>query len=121
MLTEAIASFITRDMRPVNVVDGTGFLKLMQVAEPRYVVPCRKTIMKVIDQQYLSLRHNVHAELAQQNLCLLLQICGLPKEVMAIYITYLPFSDFRFSNVSQKSHNSTLTWNTLPYQYCRSC
>ena len=66
MLTEAIASFITRDMRPVNVVDGTGFLKLMQVAEPRYVVPCRKTIMKAIDQQYLSLRHNVHAELAQQ-------------------------------------------------------
>ena len=43
MLTEAIASFITSDMRPVNVVDGTGFLKLMQVAEPRYVVPCRKT------------------------------------------------------------------------------
>ena len=57
VLTEAVASFITRDMRPVNVVDGVGFLKLMQMAEPRYVVPCRKTVMKVIDQQYQGLRH----------------------------------------------------------------
>ena len=63
VLTEAVAGFITR---PVNVVDGAGFLKLMEVAEPRYVVPCRKSVMKVIDQQYLGLKHNVHGELAVQ-------------------------------------------------------
>ena len=112
MLTEAIASFITRDMRPVNVVDGTGFLKLMQVAEPRYVVPCRKTIMKVIDQQYLSLRHNVHAELAQQKSLSLTTLCGLPKEVMGIISLTCHFLTSDFQNVSQKSHSSTFTWST---------
>ena len=30
--TEAVAGFITRDIRPVNVVDDAGFLKLMEVA-----------------------------------------------------------------------------------------
>ena len=39
-LTESIAEFITRDLRPVSIVDGDGFLNLMEVAEPRYVVPC---------------------------------------------------------------------------------
>jgi len=38
-LTTAIAEFIARDLRPISVVDGTGFLNLMQIAEPRYVVP----------------------------------------------------------------------------------
>ena len=43
-LTTAITEFIARDLRPIATVDGTGFLNLMQVAEPQYVVPCRATI-----------------------------------------------------------------------------
>ena len=39
MLTESVAEFIVRDLRPVSTVDGDGFLNLMEVAEPRYVVP----------------------------------------------------------------------------------
>ena len=38
-LTAAIAKFIARDLRPITIVDGTGFLNLMQIAEPCYVVP----------------------------------------------------------------------------------
>ena len=34
MLSDAIVKFIARDMRPVSVVDGIGFLNLMHVAEP---------------------------------------------------------------------------------------
>ena len=45
-LTSSIIDFIRRDIRPISVVDGTGFLNLMNVAEPRYVVPCRATITK---------------------------------------------------------------------------
>ena len=42
MSTEAVADFVLKDMRPVSVVDGQGFLNLMHVVEPRYTVPCRK-------------------------------------------------------------------------------
>ena len=53
-------------MRPVNVVDGIGFLQLTYVAEPRYVVTCIKTLMKSIDQRYHQLKHTIHGQLAQQ-------------------------------------------------------
>ena len=39
-LTNAVVEFVARDLRPVSVVDGCGFLNLMEVAEPRYTVPC---------------------------------------------------------------------------------
>ena len=52
MLTEAVADFISKYMRPVSTVDGQGFLNLMRVAEPRYTVPCRKTVMGLIYQKY---------------------------------------------------------------------
>ena len=39
-----MTGFITKDLRQVSVVNGSGFLNLMNVAEPSYVVPCRATI-----------------------------------------------------------------------------
>jgi len=62
-LTDALADFIARDLRPVSVVDGDGFLQLMQVAEPRFVVPCRKTIMSVIDRKYIEVKRTVRGEM----------------------------------------------------------
>ena len=66
MLTEAVADFISKDMRPVSVVDGQGFLNLMHVAEPRYTVPCRKTVMDLIDQKYHVLKERIGNQVAQQ-------------------------------------------------------
>ena len=56
-LTGAVVEFIVRDLRPVRVVDCTGSLHLMKVAEPRYVVPCRRTVTNYIDKQYIALRN----------------------------------------------------------------
>ena len=67
MLTEAVADFISKDMRPVSVVDGEGFLNLMHVAEPRYTVPCRKTVMGLIDQKYHVLKERIGNRVAQQS------------------------------------------------------
>ena len=39
-LTSAVCEFIVRDLRPISVIDEIGFLNLMNVAEPRYTVPC---------------------------------------------------------------------------------
>ena len=67
ILTAAIANFISKDMRPISVVDGQGFLNLMHVAEPRYTVPCRKTIMALIDQKYQVLKEQIGNQVAQQS------------------------------------------------------
>lgn len=36
----AIRQFIASDLRPISVVDGTGFLTLIQAAELWNAVPC---------------------------------------------------------------------------------
>lgn len=59
-VTDAVAQFIVSDIRPVNVVDGLGFLNLMEVAQPPYLVPCCRTIMEVIKSKYTSTKRNVH-------------------------------------------------------------
>ena len=47
-ITKAIAEFIARDMRPVAVVEGDGFLQMMHTLEPAYQVPSRRTVMKYL-------------------------------------------------------------------------
>ena len=64
ILTESIAEFIVRDLRPVSIVNGDGLLNLMEVAEPRYVVPCCRTIDTVIDKMYCSSKQRVCDELS---------------------------------------------------------
>ena len=54
-------------MRPVSVVDRQGFLNLMLVAEPRYTVPCRKTVIGLIDQKYHILKEHIGDQVAQQS------------------------------------------------------
>ena len=67
MLSDAIVEFIARDMRPVSVVDGIGFLNLMHVAEPRYTTPCRKTTMELIGRKYTDLKREIRGYIAQQD------------------------------------------------------
>ena len=58
-----MVEFIIHDLHPVRVVDCMGFLHLMKVAEPRYVVPCRRTVTNYIDKQYVTARNSVEQEL----------------------------------------------------------
>lgn len=66
MLSDAIAEFIARDMRPVSVIDGLGFLNLMHVVEPRYITLCRKMVMELIEWKYTDLKRDIHGHAAQQ-------------------------------------------------------
>ena len=66
-LTNGVAEFITRDLRPVSVVDGVGFLHLMELAEPRYSIPCRRTMMGVIDSKYVEAKRCIHGLVSQQD------------------------------------------------------
>ena len=65
-LTSAVVEFAARDLRPVSVVDGCGFLNLMEVAEPRYTVPCRRSIMNLVDRKYRELKRSVQGSLSGQ-------------------------------------------------------
>ena len=65
IITEAVTDFIVKDVRPVSTVDGEGFTNLMQVAEPRYTVPCNKTNMGLIHQKFLLLKNHMKSQLIQ--------------------------------------------------------
>ena len=65
-LTDALLEFVARDLRPVSVVDGRGFLHLMEKAEPRYTVPCRRTVMNAMDRKYCELKRSVRGLLSGQ-------------------------------------------------------
>ncbi|KAM8733234.1 E3 SUMO-protein ligase ZBED1-like [Acanthopagrus schlegelii] len=63
-ITEAIAGFICKDMRPYSVVENDGFRHLMKVAEPHYVMVSRKSLSEeVIPNIYQSVKENVKTKL----------------------------------------------------------
>jgi len=43
LITEKIGLMICKDLQPYTVVEDAGFRAVMQAAEPRYVMPSRKT------------------------------------------------------------------------------
>ena len=65
-LTDALLEFIARDLRPVSVVDGHGFLNLIEKAEPQYSVPCQRAVMNGVDRKYCELKHTVRGFLSGQ-------------------------------------------------------
>jgi len=44
IITEKNVTMIAIDLKPIHLVKGEGFLKLMNCLEPDYKVPCRKFI-----------------------------------------------------------------------------
>ena len=50
-LVEATAVFIVDDLRPVAVVDGKGFTRLMKAAETRFTIPSRTFFSKYSSSQ----------------------------------------------------------------------
>jgi len=62
-LTNTVVEFVARDLRPVSVVDGCGFLNLMNVAEPCFVVMCRQTVTNLIDRKYCELKCSIRGSL----------------------------------------------------------
>jgi hypothetical protein len=48
MMTNKIAFMIAKDMQPYSIVEDPGFRDLISCAEPRFVMPARKTVSKDI-------------------------------------------------------------------------
>ncbi|XP_048020934.1 E3 SUMO-protein ligase ZBED1-like [Megalobrama amblycephala] len=63
-ITEAIAGFICKDMRPYSVVENVGFRRLMKVMEPNYVIVSRKHLSEeVIPNMYQTVKDGVVCKL----------------------------------------------------------
>jgi len=47
-LVPAMGTYLAKDMHPLTTVEGIGFLHLMEVAEPRFIVPRKKHFSKTV-------------------------------------------------------------------------
>jgi hypothetical protein len=64
-ITRRVAKMVCRDLQPVSIVNDEGFRDLLKVAEPRYVLPSRNTLMNsIIPELYTERRHSIHQELS---------------------------------------------------------
>jgi len=69
-LVAAVGTYLAKDMHPLAAVEGTGFLHLMEVAEPRFTVPCRKYFSKtVIPAMYSQEKEKVQRSLDEVTFC----------------------------------------------------
>lgn len=63
-ITEAVATFICKDIRPYCVVENDGFRNLIKTLEPRYVVPTRKHLSEVtVPNMYANVKESIAASL----------------------------------------------------------
>lgn len=63
-ITQSVATFICKDIRPYSVVENDGFQNLINTLEPRYVLPTRKHLSEVvIPNMYEKVKHDVTASL----------------------------------------------------------
>ena len=58
-INAALLNFIVLDLRPIAVVDGTGFNQLLNCIEPGYVVPSRTFVMNSLKQRYATMKHTL--------------------------------------------------------------
>ena len=57
-----MVQFISQDMQPIAVVDGSGFCNSMAVAEPQFVVPSHTYFMQTeIPRLYADIKQKVQS------------------------------------------------------------
>lgn len=52
LVSNSIANFIAKDMMPISIVEGEGFIEMMSTIVPGYNVPSRTAIKKRIETLY---------------------------------------------------------------------
>ncbi|CAM4535279.1 unnamed protein product [Leuciscus chuanchicus] len=64
-ITDAIASYLAKDMVPINTVTKDGFKNLILTLDKRYRIPSRTFFTQAIQNMYLKCRKKVEAELKE--------------------------------------------------------
>ncbi len=58
-ITQRICNFIETDMLPLSTVDGKGFRDLINLIEPSYHIPSRRTITRLVETHYEELKQEL--------------------------------------------------------------
>jgi len=58
-LTKSLVKFVIKDLRPLSIIEGEGFLEFMEIAVPEYSVPSKQTITRLVEQTALNERENL--------------------------------------------------------------
>lgn len=63
-ITNAIATYICKDIQPYSAVENDGFRGLMKTLEPRYVIPTRKQFSEItIPNMYADVKQGIATSL----------------------------------------------------------
>ena len=62
-ITKRIAEFVVQDLRPISVIDGQGFTRLLNYLEPGYKVPSRPHVTSICHKMFDSLKEELLAKL----------------------------------------------------------
>ena len=65
-----IVNFVVLDLRPIAVVDGFGFNKLLTCLEPGYTIPSKAFVMNSLKQQYSVMKQRLQESLSIRNLAI---------------------------------------------------
>lgn len=67
-LTQKVMEMISKDMQPVSIVEDRGFQALMNAADPLFVIPSRRTVMRdLLPQMYATVAVDVKKNLQLAN------------------------------------------------------
>ena len=61
-LDKMLVDLIVLDLQPFSIVEDKGFRALINYLDPKYVIPCRKTMKKFVDDEYVTKRRIIQAE-----------------------------------------------------------
>ena len=64
-IDEAVLKMIVKDMQPISVVEDEGFQSLLHVLDPRYELPSRKSIMRMLPNAYDKKVEEIKKEISQ--------------------------------------------------------
>ena len=86
-ITYRILYMICEDLRPVRMVECTGFKSLMSYLEPGYQIPSRKYFTRLLQQQYLSCKEVLITKFEKEAVSIALTTDIWTSRAVEVYIT----------------------------------
>ena len=71
-IDKALVDMLAIDLQPASIVEDRGFLEFLQVVDPKYRPPSRRTIMRsILPSRYQEIQHRLQDELDETKFCAL--------------------------------------------------
>lgn len=100
-ITEAIVTFIAKDMQSLSIVESKSFRQVLEVAEPRYSMPSRKYLSgKLLSERHSAIHDNIKSVMQKcTRVCLTLDIWTNRQMRSYLGVTGHCIIDFRLHSV----------------------